>query len=141
AGDPLAVADIADAQLHQIAGAQLAVDAQVEQRHLPGAVLHLQAGPDRPDFLGFERGLLPDELALVPGHVSVRTACAFHDGPPCVEPGGVHSPTRCAGSRRGAWPWSRSIFDLELSAIGLRLRPALTGHKRLFTRSERPRRE
>ena len=35
AGDPLAVGDVADAQLHQIASALFAVDAEAEQHQLP----------------------------------------------------------------------------------------------------------
>ena len=69
-------------------------------------------------------------MRYVPGHVGVRTACAFHDEPPCVEPGGVDSPTGCAGPRRGAWarqgPSSIWSWPLSGSAYG-RLSPATLG--------------
>jgi hypothetical protein len=61
----------------------------------------------------------------------MRTDRAFHDGPPCVEPGGVDSPTGAQGRGAGL-ALARSIFDLELSAIGRRLRPAPTGQKLSF---------
>jgi sugar phosphate isomerase/epimerase len=44
---------------------------EVQQRQLACAVLLLQARAHRPHVLGFERRLLPDELALVPGFAVV----------------------------------------------------------------------
>jgi len=64
----IAVADVADLQRSQVAGPELAVDAEIEERELARPFFHLQSQPDRPDVLGFERGLLPNEFALVPGH-------------------------------------------------------------------------
>ena len=74
------MAHIAHAQLHQIAGAQLAVDAEIEQRQLPRAVLQLQSHADHPDLLELEGCLLSDELALIPGLVMCRNIDLFHDG-------------------------------------------------------------
>ncbi|MBA3507265.1 MAG: hypothetical protein H0T80_15995 [Betaproteobacteria bacterium] len=75
----LAVAYITHAQLHQVAGAQFAVDAQVEQRQFPQPPLHLQADPDSPDLLELEWCLLTDELALVPSLVVLHSISRFHE--------------------------------------------------------------
>ena len=80
------------AQLHQIAGAQLAVDAKIEQRQLPRAVLHLQAHANRPDLLEFEGRLLTDELTLIPGLVMRRSIDLFHDGLLAQKITASHSP-------------------------------------------------
>jgi hypothetical protein len=79
-GDVIAVTDVAHAQLHEITGAQLAIDAQVEQCKLPGPAVHLQPDPDGPDFLQLERCFLADELAFVPGFRVIRSVRMFHDG-------------------------------------------------------------
>jgi hypothetical protein len=65
-GQPRAVRDIAHLQRHQIASPQLAVDAKVDQSQLAHAMLLLQSHTQGPDVLRLERGLLPDQLALVP---------------------------------------------------------------------------
>jgi hypothetical protein len=126
------VADIADAQFHQITGAQLAVDAEVEQRQLPGSVRQLQADPDGPDFLRLQRGLLTDELALVPGRACV---CGWF----------VHSMMDLHALSRPAWTrrpgaqgrarclaLARSIFDLPSSAIGHNRWASLIGQQLTF---------
>jgi hypothetical protein len=64
-----ALGDVANPQLHEVAGAQLAVDGQIEQGQLAGIVGHLQANLDRTDFLEFEGRLLANKLAFVPGRV------------------------------------------------------------------------
>jgi hypothetical protein len=48
------VSDIADAQLHEIAVAQFAVDGPIEQRQLALAIGELEANPNRPNFLEFK---------------------------------------------------------------------------------------
>lgn len=51
--------DTAHAQLHQVAGALLAVDGRVEKRQLPGPIGELEPDADRPDFRwGIARGEL-----------------------------------------------------------------------------------
>jgi hypothetical protein len=62
---------IAHPQRNPVAAPQVAVDARVEQRQLARTVLLLQACAHRPHVLGFERSLLPDELALIPGFAVV----------------------------------------------------------------------
>jgi len=65
--DAIAIRDIPNSRLDQVAGSQLAVDGQIEQRQLPNAIGKLQSNPDGPDVLERERCLLTDELAFVPG--------------------------------------------------------------------------
>jgi len=95
----LAVAHVAHPQLHQVAGAQLAVDAEIEEREFARSLLQLQAHPDGPDLLELERGLLAHQLALVPGFPSIRGSSRVHDEllsldaaahrtPPPLRPGG-----------------------------------------------------
>ena len=62
---------VAYAKSHQIASAELAVDAEVEQCKLSQAFLHLQANSDCPDLFELERCFLTDELALVPCFVTL----------------------------------------------------------------------
>jgi hypothetical protein len=57
------VAYIADAQFDDVAGAQLTVDAQIEQGQLSEPALHLKTDANCPDLLKLERGLLPNQLA------------------------------------------------------------------------------
>jgi len=47
-GDSIAMSDIANAQLHEIAAAQLAVDRQIEQRELALSIAQLKANPNCP---------------------------------------------------------------------------------------------
>jgi hypothetical protein len=64
--DPLAVRDIKNANFHQIASAQLAIDHEIEQRKIAGTISNLQAHSNRPDIFELERRFLPDELSFVP---------------------------------------------------------------------------
>jgi hypothetical protein len=73
--DLIAVGDIAHPKAHQVAAAQLAVHGEIEQRQLPDPVVRLQTNAYRPDVLELERGLLANQLALVPRLVMK----AFHD--------------------------------------------------------------
>jgi hypothetical protein len=59
------VGDIADAQSHQIASAQLAVDRQVEQGELALALTEFETHADGANIIELERGLLSDQLAHV----------------------------------------------------------------------------
>ena len=61
-------------ELHQVAGAKLAVDRQIEQGKFPHALGQLKTYPDRPDLLEAQRRLLSYELALVPGFAMSSTA-------------------------------------------------------------------
>ena len=65
----------ARAEPDEITPAQLAVNAQVEQRKVARTDLHLEADPYRPDVLNLQRRLLPDELSLIP-----RPATNHSDG-------------------------------------------------------------
>jgi len=56
---------VADAQLHKIAAAKLAIDAQVEQCKIAGARLYLKPDANRPDILDLQGRLLPDEISLI----------------------------------------------------------------------------
>lgn len=47
-------------KLSQVAGSQLAVDGQVEQRQIPRFLRDLEPYPDGPDIFKSERGFLPD---------------------------------------------------------------------------------
>lgn len=64
--DLVSMADISDFECDQVTAAQLAVDAQIEERKLSYAPFHLEPDAKCPDILGLERCFLPDDLALVP---------------------------------------------------------------------------
>ena len=76
------MAHVPDFEGDEVASAQLAVDAQVEEREFAQRALHLEAHAQRPDVLELEGRLLPDDLALVPRLASSGNACGFHDGLP-----------------------------------------------------------
>jgi hypothetical protein len=50
-----AMENIAHSQLHEVTGAKLAVDGEVEHRELARSPRELQPYPDRPDVLQFQR--------------------------------------------------------------------------------------
>ena len=58
--------DIPDPDSDQVAGSQLAVDGEIEQREITNPSSDLQADPDGPDLVSFQRRLLAGYLALVP---------------------------------------------------------------------------
>jgi hypothetical protein len=66
-GDALPVADISNLQLEQIAGTQLAVDAEIEQRQFPHSAEDLKPNADSPDLLKFEWCFLTNKFSPVPG--------------------------------------------------------------------------
>jgi hypothetical protein len=81
-GHVLAVRDIANPQLDQIARSKLTVDGQIEQGQVPGTVGQLKSNPNRPDVLEFEGGLLAHELAFVPQEADLRgLRCTAKSGP------------------------------------------------------------
>jgi hypothetical protein len=51
---------IVDAQRDQIAPAQFAVDREIEERQFARSIFELQANPDGPDLLQFQRWLLAE---------------------------------------------------------------------------------
>jgi len=57
---------IVDAQRDQITPAQFAVDGEIEQGEISGAMIQLQSNSDGPDLFQLQRRLLPEELALIP---------------------------------------------------------------------------
>jgi hypothetical protein len=64
--------DVGDAQADQVAAAQLAVDAEVEQRQVADATRELQRAANGPDILNPQRRLGADQLALVSGRAAWR---------------------------------------------------------------------
>src|ERR1017187_7668181 len=70
--DSIAVGDITDAQLHEIAAAQFAVERQIEQREFALAITNFEANPNRPNVPEFERHFLPNQLAFIPGIAAAR---------------------------------------------------------------------
>lgn len=68
--------DVVHAQVDEIAAPQLAVDGQIEHGEVTDRMGILQVDADGPDVLRLERGLLADELSLVPGFALVDS---FHD--------------------------------------------------------------
>lgn len=54
-----ALANVANAELDQIASTEFAVDGEVEQRQPTGLVRCLQMNANAPDILRFERRFLP----------------------------------------------------------------------------------
>jgi hypothetical protein len=64
--------DVGDAEADQVAAAQLAVDAEVEQRQVADAARELQRAANGPDILNPQRRLGADQLALVPGRGVAR---------------------------------------------------------------------
>src|SRR5580700_5485770 len=61
-------AHIVDAQPHEIATPQLAIDGQIEKREVAFTSLKLEPDADRPDLLRLERTFLPNEAVLIPGN-------------------------------------------------------------------------
>ncbi len=66
---PLAMTDVANLELDQIAGPQLTVESQVKHGQFPDSMFELQPHPDGPDILELEWRLLAHKFALVPGFV------------------------------------------------------------------------
>jgi hypothetical protein len=83
--DMIAMANIAHAQADQVAGAQLAVDAQIKECRLPQSALHQQTHTDGPDLPELERRLLTNQLALVPRFWTMNSMLGFHDDLLAVE--------------------------------------------------------
>jgi hypothetical protein len=66
-GYSVPASDVRYSELHKIAGAELAVDREIEQSKFSHALRELEAYPDRPNLLEAQGCLLPYELVLVPG--------------------------------------------------------------------------
>lgn len=71
--------ELADAQLHEIAPTQLAVDCEVKEGEVSDPVLSLQIEADRQHLLWLERRLRSNERALVPGHSGSSVAIGLSD--------------------------------------------------------------
>jgi len=76
------MAHVPDPERDEVASAQLAVDAQVEEREFAHPAFHLKTDAKRPNVLRLECRLLPDHLALVPRLAMSGIACGAHDGLP-----------------------------------------------------------
>ena len=55
-----------DAERDKIAAAQFAVDDEIEQREISGAMIQLQSNSDGPDLCQLQRRLLTQQFAFVP---------------------------------------------------------------------------
>ena len=76
------MAHVPDFEGDEVASAQLAVDAQVEEREFAHPAFHLQTDAQCPDVLRPEGRLLTNDLALVPRLAMSGIACGSHDGLP-----------------------------------------------------------
>ena len=81
--DDTTVADIADAQLHQITGSKFAVDRKIEQGKFTRSFSDLETDSNCPDILQFQGRFLPDEFSLIPGCMLLCSVNGLlHDGLP-----------------------------------------------------------
>ena len=62
------VAELADAQLHEVTAALLAIDSEVEQGQVADPALTLKVEANGSDLLGLEGRLGTDKGSLVPWH-------------------------------------------------------------------------
>jgi hypothetical protein len=60
-------AHVVDLEPHEVTAPQLAVEGQIEQSEVASTLFELKPDADCPDLLWFQRALLADEAALVPG--------------------------------------------------------------------------
>ena len=65
--NPASVTDVLDTHLHQIAGAKLTVNREIEKSQISEVPYQLQAYPYGPDFSELQWWLLSDKLVLIPG--------------------------------------------------------------------------
>jgi hypothetical protein len=72
------MADISKPQGHQVASSQFAVKAEIEQRKLSVSMLYLETYPNSPDAFGFQRCLLADQFALIPGFAAAGCGFSAH---------------------------------------------------------------
>jgi len=66
ASDLVCLGDISSSQPNQVAGAQFAVDSQIEKRQIAQSATNLQAHTDGPVFISFQGWFLASDLTLVP---------------------------------------------------------------------------
>jgi hypothetical protein len=76
------MANVPNLETDKVTTAQLAVDSKVEESKLAYPALHLEADSKCPDVLDLERGLLADDLALVPWLAMNSVSVDSHDGLP-----------------------------------------------------------
>ncbi len=72
----VAVRDVANTQIDEVATPQFAVDREVEHCQVANLMRALKLNTDCPDVLRLERRLLTDQLAFVPGFPVLS---GFHD--------------------------------------------------------------
>jgi hypothetical protein len=60
-------AHVVDLEPHEVTAPQLAIEGQIEQSEVASTLFELKPDADCPDLLWFQRALLADEAALVPG--------------------------------------------------------------------------
>jgi hypothetical protein len=75
-GHTVAAGHVLYPKLHQVAGAEFAVDREIEQGEFSRALGQLKTYPDGPDLLEAQRRLLSYELAFVPGF-AMSSVAAF----------------------------------------------------------------
>jgi hypothetical protein len=63
--DSIAMCDVANAQLNEIAAAQFAVDRQIKQRKFALSIAQLKTNPNCPNVFEFKRCFLTDQLSLI----------------------------------------------------------------------------
>src|SRR5260221_6416638 len=58
--------NVLDLEVDDVTTSELAIDSEIEHGEVACASLDLQLGPDRPDMLGSQRGLGPEQFTLIP---------------------------------------------------------------------------
>jgi hypothetical protein len=75
--------DINNPQPDQVAGAQFAVDGQIEKRKIAQSATNLKAHTDGPDFTSFQGRFLARDLTFVPWNpICVMGEQVLHDDSP-----------------------------------------------------------
>jgi hypothetical protein len=72
----VAVGDVPNVQIDEIAAPELAVDCEVEHGQVSNLVRILELNPDGPNVLRLQGWLLSNQLALIPGF---QVTSRFHD--------------------------------------------------------------
>ena len=111
--DPAALDNIPNAERHQVAAAQLAVDSEIERGEIAGTTFDLQPEANRPNLRRLQRQLLPKELALVP-RAPDRLSTSVHLTFLTVGKGDRCSPLGRAGRLSGirqVWRPRKRSFD------------------------------
>ena len=117
---------IVDPERDEVTGSQLAVEGQIEQSQIPGAMSNLEPDPNGPDLFGIQRRLGSNQLARFQGAVvrqvwSAILSCiaVLLKRSPCKEPGRSADKTRLSIS-----PKSSSAYRGKPDVPYLRRSPA-----------------